>query len=117
MMSAIIRILRCQSCQCHGLDLFSFGGLMSSMDVVETLDEGVLWKDVPCPASLAWLKDSVALSRFNLSADGSKVTFMSRPNTLSRVLLKDLLAKHPPRIYLDGGQGVGKSHLLLELVL
>ena len=87
------------------------------MDVVEALDEVVLWKDVPCPASFAWLKDSVALSRFNLSADGRMVTFMSRPNTLRRVLLDKLLGDNLSRIYLDGGQGVGKSHLLLELVL
>jgi hypothetical protein len=84
---------------------------------MSSMDEAATWKDVHCPTSLTWLKDSVALSRFNLSADGSKVTFMSRPTTLSRVLLKNLLANHPPRIYLDGGQGVGKSHLLLELVL
>ena len=87
------------------------------MNVVEALDEEATWKEVPCPTSLTWLKDSVALSRFNLSADGSKVTFMSRPTMLRRVLLKTLLDNHPPRIYLDGGQGVGKSHLLLELVL
>ena len=42
---------------------------------------------------------------------------MSRPNTLRRVLLDNLLDSHPDTIYLDGGQGVGKSHLLLELVL
>jgi hypothetical protein len=90
---------------------------MSSMDVVEALDQAPTWKEVPCPTSLTWLKDSVALSRFNLSADGSKVLFMSRPNTLRRVLLDKLLADHPDTIYLDGGQGVGKSHLLLELVL
>ena len=42
---------------------------------------------------------------------------MSRPNTLRRVLLDKLLDSHPDTIYLDGGQGVGKSHLLLELVL
>jgi hypothetical protein len=87
------------------------------MDVVQGLDEAPTWKEVPCPTSLTWLNNSIAVSRFNLSADGSKVTFMSRPTTLRRVLLKDLLANHPPRIYLDGGQGVGKSHLLLELVL
>jgi hypothetical protein len=90
---------------------------MSSVDVVEGLDEAATWKEVSCPNSLTWHKDSVAMSRFNLSADGSKMTFMTRPTTLRRVLLKDLLANHPPRIYLDGGQGVGKSHLLLELVL
>ena len=87
------------------------------MKVVEALDEEATWKEVPCPTSLTWFKDSVASSRFNLSADGTKVTFMSRPNTLRRVLLDKLLDSHPDTIYLDGGQGVGKSHLLLELVL
>ena len=59
----------------------------------------------------------MALKRFNLSDDRRTVTFMSRPNTLRRVLLDNLLDSHPDTIYLDGGQGVGKSHLLLELVL
>jgi hypothetical protein len=86
------------------------------MDVVEDRDEVVLWNEVPCPASFA-LCTTMALKRFNLSADRRTVTFMSRPNTLRRVLLDDLLANHPDTIYLDGGQGVGKSHLLLELVL
>jgi chromosomal replication initiation ATPase DnaA len=85
------------------------------MDVVEALDE-VVWKDVPCPSSFA-LNDTMALQRFNLSPDGRMVTFMSRPKTLRRVLLDKLLGNHPRTIYLDGGQGVGKSHLLLELIL
>jgi predicted ATP-dependent serine protease len=86
------------------------------MDVVEAHDEVVEWKEVPCPTSFA-LQKTMAIKRFNLSADGRMVTFMSRPKTLRRVLLDEILGNHPDTIYLDGGQGVGKSHLLLELVL
>ncbi|KAJ3098663.1 hypothetical protein HDU96_010986, partial [Phlyctochytrium bullatum] len=47
---------------------------------------------------------------------------MSRPKTLKAVVLDPIQkALEDPisnrRIYIDGGQGVGKSHLLLEMVL
>ena len=64
------------------------------MNVVEALEEEATWKEVPCPTSVDLAQGSVALSRFNLSADGSKVTFMSRPTMLRRVLLEKLLDNH-----------------------
>ncbi|KAJ3116093.1 hypothetical protein HDU96_010468 [Phlyctochytrium bullatum] len=82
------------------------------------------WVDnAPAPKSFKFR--TPASNRFKIKRiwkSPSYISYMSRPKTLKTVVLDPIqeALKSPGdnrRIYIDGGQGVGKSHLLLEAVL
>ncbi|KAJ3097057.1 hypothetical protein HDU96_000554 [Phlyctochytrium bullatum] len=79
------------------------------------------WVDnAPAPKSFRF--ETQASIRFKLNLKLTTVSYLSRPKTLKSILLEPIqeALRKPYRlrtIYIDGGQGVGKSHLLLETVL
>ncbi|KAJ3097059.1 hypothetical protein HDU96_000556 [Phlyctochytrium bullatum] len=94
------------------------------VEIVASMEQHSRWvDDAPLPSSFRFFNTEAShrfnLDRFNLDHEQNTISFMSRSNTLKRIVLDPIqkALKKPGRnrrIYIKGGQGVGKSHLLLE---
>ncbi|KAJ3116225.1 hypothetical protein HDU96_010169 [Phlyctochytrium bullatum] len=93
------------------------------MEIVASIQQqSPHWVDnTPAPASFK--AETTASHRFEFGREQRTVSYLARPKTLKRVVLDPIqkaLKEKPYRnrtIYIDGGHGVGKSHLLLEAVV